>query len=94
MSKTITVRVDDNLKETADSLFDSLGLDTTTAIRMFLIASIEAGGIPFAVRHNEDRDQTIYDSLARYRAGEQFSTIEESLASARAAIQRGAAIGF
>jgi DNA-damage-inducible protein J len=46
MAKTIQVRVDDNLKDSADMLFASLGLDTSTAIRMFLVASMESGGIP------------------------------------------------
>lgn len=46
MAKTIQVRVDDDLKDAADMLFASLGLDTSTAVRMFLIASMEAGGIP------------------------------------------------
>lgn len=35
MSKTIQVRVDDFLKQSADELFNSLGLDTSTAIRIF-----------------------------------------------------------
>jgi len=47
---TIQVRVDDNLKTTADSLFASLGLDTSTAVRMFIVAAIEHDGIPFAIR--------------------------------------------
>ncbi|MCR5261698.1 MAG: type II toxin-antitoxin system RelB/DinJ family antitoxin [Candidatus Gastranaerophilales bacterium] len=50
MSKTIQVRVDDVLKSNADNLFASLGLDTSTAIRMFLTISIENGGIPFEVK--------------------------------------------
>ena len=47
MSKTIQVRVDDFLKQSADELFNSLGLDTSTAIRIFLTIAIENGGIPF-----------------------------------------------
>ncbi|HCR69627.1 MAG TPA: type II toxin-antitoxin system antitoxin, RelB/DinJ family, partial [Erysipelotrichaceae bacterium] len=33
---TIQVRVDDDLKSKADALFKELGIDTTSAIRMFL----------------------------------------------------------
>jgi DNA-damage-inducible protein J len=47
---TIQVRVDDNTKAAADALFASLGLDTSTAVRMFLTASLEHDGLPFAVR--------------------------------------------
>jgi addiction module RelB/DinJ family antitoxin len=39
------------MKATADSLFSSLGLDTSTAIRMFLAKAIDYDGIPFSVNH-------------------------------------------
>ena len=48
---TLQIRIDDTLKKQADSLFSSLGLDTSAAIRIFLNASIENDGIPFTVRH-------------------------------------------
>jgi DNA-damage-inducible protein J len=50
MSKAIQVRIDEEIKLTADQLFKNLGLDTSTAIRMFLVAAIESGGIPFEIR--------------------------------------------
>jgi DNA-damage-inducible protein J len=46
---TIQVRVDENTKIAVDSLFSSLGLDTSTAVRMFLAASLERDGLPFVV---------------------------------------------
>jgi len=52
---TIQIRVDDSLKAAADALFNSLGLDTSTAVRIFLSAAIENEGIPFAVRHGRGR---------------------------------------
>jgi len=63
MAKTIQVRVDDRLKESADSLFSSLGLDTSTAIRMFLVAAIDSAGIPFAVGHGVDRDSAFRETV-------------------------------
>ena len=51
MSRTIQLRVDDFLKSAADELFASLGLDTSTAIRMFLTMAVETGGIPFEVKN-------------------------------------------
>jgi len=48
---TIQVRVDDGMKAAADSLFSSLGLDTSTAVRIFLAAALQNNGIPFAVKH-------------------------------------------
>jgi DNA-damage-inducible protein J len=94
MAKTIQVRVDDELKESADTLFASLGLDTSTAIRMFLVSSLENGGIPFSVKHNADRDADIWASIERQRAGVHFLTVEESLADLRTSIKRGAANGI
>ena len=92
MAKTIQVRVDDQLKDSADTLFASLGLDTSTAVRMFLIAAMEAGGIPFAGMHGTaDRDATIRDAIARREAGGVFLTAEQSLENIRAAMKAGAA---
>jgi DNA-damage-inducible protein J len=90
MAKTIQVRVEDRLKESADMLFSSLGLDTSTAIRMFLMASTEAGGIPFAVMHRTDRDNALAEAVARRRNGVPFLTAEQSLANMRSAIEAGA----
>jgi DNA-damage-inducible protein J len=47
---TIQVRVDESTKNAADSLFTSLGLDTSTAVRMFIASAVEYRGIPFSVR--------------------------------------------
>ena len=47
---TIQVRVGDSIKAEADSLFSSLGFDTSTAVRMFIAAALENNGIPFAVK--------------------------------------------
>ena len=91
MAKTIQVRVDDQLKDSADLLFTSLGLDTSTAVRMFLVAAMDAGGIPFAVRHGvcADRDETIREAIVRRKAGERFYTIEECAAHMDEAIAEG-----
>lgn len=93
MSKTIQVRVDEELKNSADALFSSLGLDTSTAIRTFLIASIEAGGIPFALRKEswEEREMRLQAAVAYREAGGKFLSKEESLVNIQAAIERGRA---
>ena len=55
---TLQIRVDDSLKQNADSLFASLGLDTSTAVRMFLSAAIEYDGIPFEISHRGMSSET------------------------------------
>lgn len=52
---TLQVRLDDELKQKADNLFLSLGLDTPTAVRIFLKASLEHNGIPFSVVHGRSK---------------------------------------
>lgn len=46
----IQTRVDTNLKNDASKLFDSLGLDMSTAIKIFLKKCLSEGGIPFEVK--------------------------------------------
>ena len=47
---TLQIRIDEGLKEQAVSLFERLGLDLPTAIRIFLKKSVSEDGIPFDVR--------------------------------------------
>ncbi|MEI4309306.1 type II toxin-antitoxin system RelB/DinJ family antitoxin [Streptococcus suis] len=49
---TVAVRVDDKLKEEATELFQSLGLDMSTAVKMFLIQSVKTQSIPFEIKNN------------------------------------------
>lgn len=49
---TVAVRVDDQLKDDATKLFQSLGLDMSTAVKMFLIQSVKTQSIPFEIKNN------------------------------------------
>ncbi|OTG44882.1 damage-inducible protein J [Streptococcus agalactiae] len=49
---TVAVRVDDQLKNDATKLFQSLGLDMSTAVKMFLIQSVKTQSIPFEIKNN------------------------------------------
>ena len=46
----IQTRIDTNLKNDVSKLFDSLGLDMSTAIKIFLKKCLSEGGIPFDVK--------------------------------------------
>ena len=50
MSTVIQVRVDDELKKEVTELFNELGLDLSNAIRLFLRACVQRGGIPFEMK--------------------------------------------
>ena len=43
----LQVRVEDSLKEESARVFEMLGIDTSTAIRMFLKRAVMENGIPF-----------------------------------------------
>ena len=45
----VNIRLDDNLKEKADSLFEELGLNMATAVNMFVRQVVRQGGIPFEI---------------------------------------------
>lgn len=48
----IQIRIEDQLKSQANKLFDNLGLDMSTAIRIFLKKTVVTGGIPFELKDN------------------------------------------
>ena len=50
----VNIRIDDELKSRADSIFEELGLNITTAITMFIRQTIREGGIPFEVTTKTD----------------------------------------
>ena len=52
----IAVRVDDQLKKEATALFNELGLDMTTAVKLFLKQSVLTRSIPFEVKLDIDDD--------------------------------------
>lgn len=52
----IQIRVDEQLKEDSSKVFENIGLDMSTAIRMFLIKSVEWGTIPFPLATNKQRE--------------------------------------
>lgn len=50
----IAVRVDDELKKEATAIFNELGLDMTTAVKLFLKQSVLTRSIPFDVKLDSD----------------------------------------
>ena len=48
-TSVIQVRVDDDLRAKAAAVYDELGIDLPTAIRMFLKRSVVVNGVPFSM---------------------------------------------
>lgn len=55
----LNIRTDKEIKEAAEKIYSSLGLNMTTAINMFLRASIRESGIPFDLKLNIPNEQTL-----------------------------------
>ena len=80
----VQVRVDDKTKKQVDELFTSLGMDTATAVRLFLVQALQIGGLPFSIMkqrpYNATTDAAIEEALAiaedRTEA-ESFSSFQE-----------------
>ena len=86
---TIQVRVDDSTKAAADTLFSSLGMDTSTAIRVFIAAALDFGGIPFTLANRNHNDQILLDAVNYRISGGEFLSAEQSLEYLRSAIKKG-----
>lgn len=54
-STLVQIRVDEDLKNEAVTIFERLGLDLPTAFRIFLKKSVEERGIPFSMKVNSEK---------------------------------------
>ena len=81
---TLQIRIDDNLKAQSDSLFSSLGMDTSTAVRIFLTLSVENDGLLFPVQHKK-QDYSLKKAIQDTRTGSNlygpFDSAEDAVAS-------------
>ena len=64
-TSNINVRVDPKLKQSAEALFDDLGLNMSAAITMFLKSAVRCDGLPFEVRRFNPNAKT-RAALAEY----------------------------
>ena len=58
------IRIDTNLKKEATELFEDLGLDLPTAIRIFLKKAVKVKGIPFDIRERAATNEAINAMLS------------------------------
>lgn len=62
----INIRTDEDIKAKCESLFESLGMNMSTAINIFLRQSLRANGLPFDVKTDTSNETT----LAAFREGD------------------------
>ena len=49
-TSSITIRMDENLKLQAETLFEEMGMNMTTAFTIFAKAAVREGRIPFEIK--------------------------------------------
>lgn len=59
----IQVRIDNDLKAKANQIFSDLGIDISSAIRMFLKRSVLENGIPFSMVLPPDKNSLTLNGL-------------------------------
>lgn len=80
---TITFKVDDELKKEATELYKSMGLDLSSALRLFLKQSIVTRSIPFAIVA-DDLSRVISDSQREMNMSEEFDSVKSLMESLNA----------
>lgn len=79
MANTVLqIRIDDDMKNNAAQVFDGIGLDLSTAIRMFLNKSIMTNGLPFDINNNIE-NKNAKKHIITYEYLDKFISKEQSL---------------
>ena len=87
MSKTsMSIRLDSEVKEQAQQVFNHLGMDMTTAINIFLRQAIQYKGLPFDVRLDENRKllQVLTDVDQNRNMSQSFESVSDLMEDLRA----------
>ncbi|MFS1664690.1 type II toxin-antitoxin system RelB/DinJ family antitoxin [Streptococcus sp. zg-JUN1979] len=80
---TVTFKVDDNLKEEVSKLYKSMGLDLSSALRLFMKQSLISQSIPFEIK--ADKLSSIIDDVENdNNMSETFSDIKSLMESLNA----------
>jgi len=63
----IQIQVDDAVKAAADSFFSNHGLNTETAVKVFISTVLETKGFPFALENFEKRSEGNLETIRQSR---------------------------
>ena len=87
MPKTsMSIRLDSEVKEQAQQVFNHLGMDMTTAINIFLRQAIQYQGLPFDVRLDENQKllQVVMDVDQNRNISQSFESVSDLMEDLRA----------
>lgn len=93
-TKVLQVRVDEKLRSQAAAIYDSLGIDIQTAVRIFLKRSVMVGGLPFGMTLDDYQNVSIAAGIQAVQSmresaeragisGMSLDEINEEIAAAR-----------
>ena len=79
----LEIQVNDELKHDSDELFTDLGLDTPTAVRIFLAAAQEYNGFPFPVKRRASSEsiEAFEDARLHRNLSGPYQTAEEAVSA-------------
>lgn len=82
---SVSFRIDSELKNQADKLFNNLGMNLTTAFNIFLRQSVREGRIPFEITMNSPNAETISamreaERIANDPTVKGFNSVDELMA--------------
>lgn len=66
-SSVLQVRVDECLRAQAAAIYEDLGIDLQTAVRIFLKRSVKERGLPFSMTLSEKKDTTVEAGIQAIR---------------------------
>lgn len=69
----VQFRIDDDLKTEATQIYEELGLDLSTALRIFLKRSVSVRGLPFSMTLDRKAE------ITEYASDEEADSISEML---------------
>lgn len=58
---TINIRIDENIKNKASKTLEKMGLDLSSAVKLFLHQTIKEDGLPFHPSNNPKAIRTMWD---------------------------------
>jgi len=81
----ISVEIDGSIFDQAEAIYDGIGIDVPTAVKMFFIQSVRSNGLPFLPKALDDGEieysERLLESVKQMQEGRfVVKTIEELIA--------------
>ena len=84
-SANMNIRIDPDVKKSAEAIFQALGITTSDGINIFLKRVIAEGGIPFDVKVKKPNAETLaaFEEVKRMRgnpsAGKSYTDVDDMM---------------